>query len=398
MKILHTSDLHLGKGWRGTSLLDDQDRVLNEVLGLCEEHDVDLLLVTGDVFSDRVIGKTPADVARDFLRRLQEPLERGRCVLLLRGNHDPFDLFSLLSFMMTEVLRKGSLPLVIANLPGIYGVPGHSLHVVALPYLPPPWLRVQPFAVSVSPDEQVAQLSGLLSLQLQHLYSGIPSGVPTVFAGHVLVSGAQLREDLEFESGYNRELWLHPSDLPQFTSYNALGHIHLSQEVKGVGKPSWYAGSPDRLDMGEREYQPHVLLVTTPDTPGGIASVEPIQLTSCTRWIMEQLQGLDDVEHFCNTVGASNPIGEVVVDDVPVAYRGAIEDRIRSVARRVRVRWLLEVPVEVQQGTDGPAPQDVYGTVRAYLERAFSQDAGRRARLEAAFESLWSESNEEVPG
>jgi len=394
VKILHTSDLHLGKRWRGTPLLDDQDRVLSEVLGLCEKHGVDMLLVTGDVFSDRVDGNKPADIARHFLKRLHEPLGRGRSVFLLRGNHDPFDLFGLLSFMMTEILGKDSLPLVVANLPGIYEIPGQSLQVVALPYLPPAWLRMQPFAVNVTPDEQVAQLSGLLSLQLQHLYSGVPSAAPTIFAGHVLISGAQLTEDLEFESGYHRELWLHPSDLPQFTSYNALGHIHLSQEIRGAGKPSWYAGAPDRLDLGEREYQPQVLLVTTPDTPGGIATVEPIHLTACTRWILEELHGLEDVERFCTTVNASNPIGEVVVADVPVAYRGAIEDHIRDVAPRVRVRWMMEALLDVEQGSDGPDPHDVYGTVRAYLERAFSQDADCRARLEAAFESLWSESSE----
>ncbi len=56
MRLLHTSDLHIGASWRGMSRRDDQRRVLGEILGLCDAHAVDALLVTGDVFSDRVEG------------------------------------------------------------------------------------------------------------------------------------------------------------------------------------------------------------------------------------------------------------------------------------------------------------------------------------------------------
>ena len=120
MKILHTSDFHFGKRWGGISLIDDQTRVLDEILALCELHDVDMLLVAGDVFSDRIEGNRLADIAQTLLTRLRPLLERGRIVFLLRGNHDSIDLFDLLSFLLTEVSGKDSLPLVVASRPNIY--------------------------------------------------------------------------------------------------------------------------------------------------------------------------------------------------------------------------------------------------------------------------------------
>src|SRR3712207_895631 len=95
MKLLHTSDLHLGAQWRSVSRADDQTRVLDEVLTLCDQHEVDALLVTGDVFSDRPY-EPPARIARRLLERLSDQLRRGRAIVLLRGNHDPLDLFQLM--------------------------------------------------------------------------------------------------------------------------------------------------------------------------------------------------------------------------------------------------------------------------------------------------------------
>jgi exonuclease SbcD len=53
MRLLHTSDLHYGMTWRGTSRRADQNRVLAEIVSICEAEHVDALVVAGDVFSDR---------------------------------------------------------------------------------------------------------------------------------------------------------------------------------------------------------------------------------------------------------------------------------------------------------------------------------------------------------
>jgi exonuclease SbcD len=398
MKLIHTSDLHFGALWRGRPRQDDQTRVLDEIVRCCETHDVDLLLVTGDVFADRAEGPLPG-VVRHLLEQLRPLFRQRRAVFLLRGNHDQLPLFTLLRFVLDELQGQERWPLVVADLPGTYQVPlrrGGAVQVVALPYVRPGWLQSQEIDADVSPEARVAGLAGRLAMLVEAMGRQVVPSVPAIFAGHVLIGGAQLKEDLAFESGYDRELWLEPARLLQFTSYNALGHIHLRQQIASAGKPTWYAGAPDRLDLGEREYRPHVLLVTTPDTPGGAAQVESIPLTRCTPFVKRELAGQEAVDAFCAELaqriaeGAPDPLGEAIVSDVAPGARMLVETQIRRIAPRLQVEWAFE-PVAAGTAPDDFDPHDVPAAVRTYLESAFGNQPARRARLEAAFQALWSE-------
>lgn len=397
MKILHTADWHLGATWDRYSRRGDQERVLDEILALCDQHDVDLLLVAGDVFSDRVEGGKPAKVVRDLLLKLRPHLERGRAVFLLRGNHDPFDLFQLVSLLLEEISGGKHWPLIVAAMPGVCDIPGHALQIVALPYLTPRMLRTPTNSSDAAPEAQLAGLSGQLAVHAQHLYASVEPGRPAIFAGHLLLRGAGVVADQEFEHGYRQEVWLDPGNLPHFTSYNAFGHIHLSQQLKGASKPTWYSGAPDRLNRGEREYKPQVLLVTTPDTPGGVAQVTPIPLTTCTPFVEVELDGQDAIDRFVECVMTPDPLGNVMIRSVPVAARGMIEERIRAVAPRLNIHWPPERDGLQAPSEGGLNPHDVHGTVNAYLSQAFDDQPEQRDALVAAFEELWSAGTEE-PG
>lgn len=397
MKLLHTSDLHLGASWgNDVSRGDDQARVLDEILDLCERYGADILLVTGDVFGDRVEGSVARE-ARRLLERLRSHLERGRAVVLLRGNHDPIHLFALVGTLV-EGMGGERWPLVIADEPRVYQVPSHPLQVVALPYLTPSWLQRAPLDRNLTPEERLAGLSGLLALHVERLYEQASPNLPAIFAGHVLVSGAKLTEDVTIESGYHRSLWLPPDRLPQFTSYNALGHVHLGQEVRGVGKPTWYVGAPDRLDLGERAYYPQVLLVEVPDTPGGVAGVEPVPLTSCTPFVLEELAGEDDVERFCAACGEAgwpcSPLGRVTIADVPAGRRALVEARLRQVSLRFEIRWASETAAAPAPMVEAFDPHDVPAIIGDYLARHFADQPTRQAHLSAAFAELWQEGAE----
>lgn len=385
MRLLHTSDLHLGMLWRGVKRLDDQERVLSEILDLCESCDVDLLLITGDIFADRVQGGH-VPLARRFLERLHDRLRQGRAVLLLRGNHDPLDLFGLMRLLAIELAGHERWPLIIADLPRVYAVPGHDLQVVALPYIAPSYLQTQVASSDRPVEERVAGLAGMLGAHMRDLYSQVSPDHPAIFAGHIQVAGAAMTED--FEGDYGRELWLEPAALPQFTSYNALGHIHRCQAVNGTGKPTWYAGAAERLDVGERDYVPQVLLVSTPETPGGYAEVTQIPLTTCTPFVRVDLDGQDAVERFCGEIVNRTTLGSVTIADVPPAARGIIEKQIHTVAPRIAIQWALEELNRPPETEQWPDPHDVPATVRSYLDRAYADQPDRHARLIAAFNSL----------
>ncbi len=392
MKLLHTSDLHLGAQWRTVPRTADQARVLDEVIGLCDQQEVDVLLVTGDVFSDRP-KEPPARLARRLLERLSGQLRRGRAVVLLRGNHDPLDLFQLMRVFVREMAGADRWPLVVADMPDVYLVPNHDLQVVALPYLSPSWLQQQAFEADVSPEEQMAGLSGYLARCLDLLRPKVRPGVPSIFAAHVMVRGAHVNPDIEFEPGYHQKLWLEQANLPQYTSYNALGHIHLGQQLASAAKPTWYAGAPDRLDLGERHHSPQVLLVTLPDGPGGVARVKPIALTSCTPFVDEQLSGAAAVEAFCAAHDGADPLGQVLITDVPASKQPAALARVRQALPRVDVRW-PSAQIDLPPPAEELDPYDLRGTVQRYLREQYAGPAERQDRLIAALDELLSEPTE----
>lgn len=384
MKILHTSDLHLGATWFGQKRSEDERRVIGEILELCDQHRVDLLLITGDVFSDRTSQPLP-QVARRFFEQLAPAMRRGLRVMLLRGNHDDLRFFQLLRYICEEWLGEHTAPPIIADLPGIYNIPGTDVQVIALPYLTPGDLQSSALDAGVDADKRMVGLSGLLAQRLQALYQKVQPNKRTIFAGHLMVKGAQITPEVEFESGYHRELWITPDTLPQFTSYNALGHIHLSQELAHVGKPTWYAGGADRQDMGERDYTPQVLLVELPERPGGAAAVTSIPLSRCTPFVEHTFESLDVVRAFCDEVQESNPLGRITLN---VAYteRAECEARIREAAPRLQVK--IEAQTELSRLTDdGIDPRDIVGTISNFIEQNYT-DAAQKARLLAGFARL----------
>lgn len=396
MRILHTSDLHLGHRSRGGhARWDDQARILDEILAICQDHTVDMLLITGDLFSNRLPpGIKVEEIAYRFLKKIQPNLERGMAVFVVQGNHDPADLFRLMRWIITQMNGQLEWPLVVADEVGAYKIPGHNLRVLALPYLTRNMLQTEPVTEGTAYEQllvgQIGKLGTWLS-QLRMLDTPeAPARLPTIFAGHILVRGAQVQStETEVEMGFSQELTIEANWLPEITSYNALGHIHLSQKVSGTAKPTWYAGVPERLDLGEREYTPQVLLVTTPDQPGGVANVVPIPLTTCTSFIQEHLVDIDAVDTFCRRIGTevrANPLGRVTVA-VPPEWLGEVRNRIHLVAPRLDIEYAYQTEIQPVNEFNTINYYDVVATVRSYITQR-TPNPEKQERLLAAFSKL----------
>ena len=85
MRILHTSDWHIGKRLMGRERLDEQSAALDEIVGICEREEVELVLVAGDIFDTYL----PSAEAEDlFFSKIKAMAGEDRAVLLISGNHD----------------------------------------------------------------------------------------------------------------------------------------------------------------------------------------------------------------------------------------------------------------------------------------------------------------------
>ena len=284
---------------------------------------------------------------------------------------------------------EGRGQLVIAEQPDIYELPGLPHVVVGLPYLSQRQLLNRSIEIGLSPEEQATGLNGQLRQHLLRLYRKSPEGRPAIFTTHFLVEGFTLdaEEGTTFES-YLNDLRISPPNLPTFTSYNALGHIHLQQQITGATKPSWYSGGPDRLDAGERVYTPSVLLVRAPDQPGGVAEVESVPIQGCTPFVKEPLDGQEAVDRFCELKASPLLLGEVTVSNIPPSERATVQARLLQAAPRVKVLWASTLPTATAASGDWIDPNNPLAIVRTHLAEQFKNDSAQRDRLTAAFEQL----------
>ncbi|MBQ1250222.1 MAG: exonuclease subunit SbcD, partial [Clostridia bacterium] len=85
MKLIHLSDLHLGKRLCGFSLMEDQEYILNEILKITDEEGPDAVIIAGDVYDKSVPSAEAITLFDSFLRRLADCKV---CVLVISGNHD----------------------------------------------------------------------------------------------------------------------------------------------------------------------------------------------------------------------------------------------------------------------------------------------------------------------
>lgn len=285
MRILHTSDWHIGKRLGRHDRMDEFREVLAEVERIADERAVDLVIVSGDVW-DRPIPQM--DALALGLETLQR-LARRRPVIAVAGNHDSPDLFETLAPLLSPqgvhlvgtVKRPdaggsigpdqlGGLPAVVACFPFL-----REGKVVDFMKDAGEWYRGY--------ADRVAAITGRYN---QALVEQAGADLVPILVAHFLVSGVRVGRD-----GARGERELHMGDayaatsqaIPAGPQYVAMGHIHAPQTVPGTPVPAEYAGSLLALDFGEAGEDKRVVIVDA--EPGRLAVAETVPITAGRRLV-----------------------------------------------------------------------------------------------------------------
>ena len=285
MRILHTSDWHIGKRLGRHDRMDEFRDVLAEVERIADERAVDLVIVSGDVW-DRPIPQIDAlALGLQTLLRLAE----RRPVIAVAGNHDSPDLFEALAPLL---LPQGVHLIGAVKRPDHGGVIGPEL-LGGLPAVVAcfPFLR-EGKVVDFMKDagewyrgyaERVAAITGRYN---QALVERAGADLVPILVAHFLVSGVHVGRD-----GSRGERELHMGDaytatahaIPPGPQYVAMGHIHAPQTVPGTPVPAEYAGSLLALDFGEAGEDKRVVIVDA--EPGQLAVAESVAITGGRRLV-----------------------------------------------------------------------------------------------------------------
>jgi exonuclease SbcD len=293
MKILHTSDWHVGKVLKGQGRVDEHIRVLGELVKIAEEERPDLVVVAGDLFETAV--PTP-ESTRIVTRALTALRRTGAAVVAIAGNHDngaALDALRGWAEAAGITLRgsvRGAADAVVTGETG----DGQPWRVVALPFISQRWAvrAVDMFGMTGAEANQT--YADHLRRLLERLTESFTPDAVNLITAHLTVVGA-MGGGGEREA-HTIQAYAVPATLfPTSAHYVALGHLHRRQGVPGPC-PIHYSGSPLAVDFGEQDNVPGVLVVeATPTTPARVRQV-PITSARPLRTVRGTLAELERVE------------------------------------------------------------------------------------------------------
>ncbi|MGI6666578.1 MAG: exonuclease subunit SbcD [Bacillota bacterium] len=293
MRVLHTSDWHLGRTLEGRQRLPEQEQFLDQLCAIASSEDVDIVIVAGDVFDSSNPPAAAEELYYDGLERLSAGGKRG--VVVIAGNHDS-----------PERIRAAN-PLAAKHGISLVGYPGEDLGpggpdggarrirtgpgwmeiasprmeetvlVVTLAY--PSEARLNEVLSESLADRslQAAYSDRIADLIQRCLTSGAGCG-PKIVAGHLFTAGGR-ESDSERQIQLGGAFVVHPQAFACGANYVALGHLHRPQAVSDM-EICRYSGSPLSYSFSEAGQQKEVVVVDIPASRTAAQPlVKPIRLT-----------------------------------------------------------------------------------------------------------------------
>ena len=245
MKLIHLSDLHIGKRVNEISMIEDQEYVLLQILQIINDENADAVLIAGDVYDKSVPSAEAVTLFDDFLCRLAK---RNIPVLIISGNHDSPERLAF----GNRLLELGGIhisPVYDGNIQSVTLADEHGDVVFwLLPFLKPAHVK------RYFPDAGIESYTDAIRTAVEHM--GIDTGKRNVLLTHQFVTGASTCESEEISVGGSDNV-----DASVFADFDyvALGHIHGPQNI-GSNRIR-YCGTPLKYSFSEEVHHKSVTIV-----------------------------------------------------------------------------------------------------------------------------------------
>ena len=290
MKILHTSDLHIGKKLMGRDRYCEYRAVFSEINAVCKREGVDLILIAGDIFDTY----TPSAEAEEIFYSGVKMLSETCAVMIISGNHDDYVRLTAAATLAEEhnvyvvgnnlravscACRGRAYPVKSGSGWVIFGNSGgEKVYINALPY--PNEAR---FKEGKSDESFTDKITRWIALGEE----GKEEGIPSVFLSHLFVAGGETSDgEREIDLGGARAV---PLNLLPECDYCALGHLHKRQKQ---GKNAYYCGAPMQFSFDESGAEKSVNVF---DLDGdGVKNFRQIPIVSPRRLARLQANSVED--------------------------------------------------------------------------------------------------------
>ena len=299
MRILHTSDWHLGKNLEGYSRMDEQEAFLKDFVELVTIHNVDLVIIAGDVYDSP---NPPARAEKMFYDTLKKLSSKGeRLTLVIAGNHDNPERLVAAGPLARDhgIIMVGTPKTVVAE--GEYGnhqvissgegfieieIKGEKAVILMIPYPSEKRLNEVLYDAMDEEEERVKSYGDRIKTLFANLSEKFREDTINIVVSHLFAMGSE-------EAGSERSIQLGGSFIvdgscfPKAAQYIALGHIHKPQIVQGTDKRARYAGAPIHYNKKEINFKKKCFLVDLKPREEcnlqevGLKVYKPIEIWKC---------------------------------------------------------------------------------------------------------------------
>ena len=245
MKLIHLSDLHIGKRVHEVSMIEDQEYILAQILHLVDQEKADALLIAGDVYDKSVPSGEAVVLFDDFLCRLAK---RHLQVMIISGNHDSPErlafgnrLLTAAGIHLSPVYNGTVTPITLSDQHG-------EVHFWLLPFVKPAHVK------RYYPDEGIETYTDALRVAIEKI--PLDKSVRNVLVTHQFVTGAATCESEELSVGGSDNV---DASVFEAFDYVALGHIHGPQNI-GSNRIR-YCGTPLKYSFSECGHYKSVTVV-----------------------------------------------------------------------------------------------------------------------------------------
>ena len=377
MKLIHLSDLHLGKNVNGYSMIEDQKYILTEILRILEEEQPDGVLIAGDVYDKSIPSAEAVELFDDFLVKLSK---RHLETFIISGNHDSAERLAFGNRLMDASGIHLSPAYDGTVTPFIRSDEFGETAVYCLPFIKPAHVR------RFYPDAEIASYTDAVKEAIAHM--DIDPDRRNVMITHQFVTGAVRSDSEEISVGGTDNV---DASVFEPFDYVALGHIHGPQNI--VENRIRYCGTPLKYSFSEANHHKSVSVVELKEKGNVTVRTIPLAPKHDMKEIRGTYEELMRKDYYDNTSYRTDYMHITLTDeeDIPdaVAKLKVIYTNLMKLDydnRRTRTQASAEGPADVERKSPLELFEDLY-----VMQNGTELSEEQKTFLQGMIETIWEE-------
>ena len=377
MKLIHLSDLHLGKNVNGYSMIEDQKYILTEILRILEEEQPDGVLIAGDVYDKSIPSAEAVELFDDFLVKLSK---RHLETFIISGNHDSAERLAFGNRLMDASGIHLSPAYDGTVTPYIRSDEFGETAVYCLPFIKPAHVR------RFYPDAEIASYTDALKEAIAHM--DIDPNRRNVLITHQFVTGAVRSDSEEISVGGTDNV---DASVFEPFDYVALGHIHGPQNI--VENRIRYCGTPLKYSFSEANHHKSVSVVELKEKGNVTVRTIPLAPKHDMKEIRGTYEELTRKDYYDNTSYRTDYMHITLTDeeDIPdaVSKLKVIYTNLMKLDydnRRTRSQVSAEGPADVERKSPLELFEDLY-----VMQNGTELSDEQKTFLQGMIETIWEE-------